>query len=174
MAQPDTEPRSPDEDNKENVKTENKFKSKDEDNKYKKKNTGSGSHSMNYTGENNEIGVILALRNEKYSNKVMYTTFVDRMRTYVLTNFNNARDMIPILDKLEDPKTALLGAQPKDLTDKEKGSDVQVYYKQEEVKKYIKRLTNLENNKETLYGLVWGQCSSGLQEIVKADDEFHD
>ena len=30
----------------------------------------------------------------------------------------------------------------------------------------------MENNKETLFGIVWGQCSTALQEVIKADEDY--
>jgi hypothetical protein len=44
--------------------------------------------------------------------------------------------------------------------------------KQEQVKTHIKRLTNLDGNKEKMYSIVWGQCSNALQEVIKTDDVF--
>ena len=44
--------------------------------------------------------------------------------------------------------------------------------KMEQVKKHTKRLMILEDNKETLCGLIWGQFSSGLQAVLKNDSEL--
>ena len=55
---------------------------------------------------------------------------------------------------------------------KKKKSEVNKRIKQEDVKKHIKRLTTLDNNKETLYGLIWGQCSHGMHEVIQADDDY--
>ena len=40
------------------------------------------------------------------------------------------------------------------------------------VKQHIKRLNILDSKKEKLYALVWGQISTGLQEVIKGEDEF--
>ena len=42
----------------------------------------------------------------------------------------------------------------------------------EEVKLYARRIKNLKDNKQTLFGVVWGQYSSGLQEVIKGDDDY--
>jgi hypothetical protein len=39
---------------------------------------------------------------------------------------------------------------------------------------HIKHLvTILDNSKVSSFGYVWGQCSSILHEMIKADDEFN-
>ena len=130
------------------------------------------SKPITHGGENEDIGVILTLSDERFQKRVVYSVFIEKLKNYVLQNFNDAKDMIPIIEKLEDPKTAILTTQPKDLTTEETKSEVKKWIKQEEVKKHIKRLTNLDNNKETLYGIVWGQCSVALQEVMKTDSDF--
>ena len=125
-----------------------------------------------YSGEKEDIGVILALQSEKFANKVAFTSFIDKMKNHVLTEFEEARDMIPILDSLEDPTSTVEGKEPTELTEEEAKSEVKRWMKQEKVKQHIKRLNTLESNKEKLYALVWGQFSTGLQEVLKGEDAF--
>ena len=42
----------------------------------------------------------------------------------------------------------------------------------EEIKRFMRRVSNLEENKDTLYGLIWGQCSNGVRELVKAKSDY--
>ena len=123
-------------------------------------------------GEEEGIGLILTLRTERYSNKVAFSTFQDKLKNYVLTNFEEAKDIISLIDNLKDPQPDSISAQPKNLSTNDAKNQVLVWMKQEQVKKHINRLTTLENNKETLYGVVWGQCTSGLQEVLKGDDDL--
>jgi hypothetical protein len=127
---------------------------------------------LTYAGENEDVGVVLALRSERYSKKVVFGVFIEKMKNYVLQNFVDGKDMMPILDKLEDPKNDIIADQPKDLTNDEQRSEVMRWMKQEQVKTHIKRLTNLDGNKEKMYSIVWGQCSNALQEVIKTDDAF--
>ena len=90
-----------------------------------------------YTGEKSEIGIILALKNERFANKVVFTTFIDKMKNYVLTSFSEAKDMMPILESLKDPKTDIKSKQPIELTDDETKSDVLRWMKLEEVKLHV-------------------------------------
>ena len=125
-----------------------------------------------YKGEHDKIGVILALRSEPFNHMVIYTCFVEKIKTYILSNFDDAKDLIPIVEELRDSMQDVINDEPTELNPGNQNSMVKLWMKQEEVKRHVKRITNLKNNKETLYGVVWGQCSAGLQEAIKADDDF--
>ena len=101
-----------------------------------------GQQIASYSGECDNLSVILALRSENYNNKVLFSTFIDKLKNYVLTNFNDARDMIPILDKLEDPRSEIISKQPVELEESEKSSAVAQMRKKEEVKRFMKRLAH--------------------------------
>ena len=126
----------------------------------------------NYAGENPKIRVILALRTERFSNKVVYSTFTEKLKNYVLTTFEEARDIIPMIESRKDTTQDIVNEQPVDLSGEDKKNDVLQWLNREKVRQYYRRITILENNKETLYGLVWGQCSTGLQEVIKADEKY--
>ena len=126
-----------------------------------------------HQGENANIGVILTLKNERFSNKVVFSIFIDKMRNHVLTSFEHGKDIVLILESLKDPKPDLDNTEPKELTEAERKSEVKRWMKQEEVKLHIKRIKALESNKEKLYALIWGQCSHALQEVLKGDKFFY-
>ena len=126
----------------------------------------------NYEGENSDISLVLALPSEKLSNKVVFTTFIDKMKNYVLTTFEEGKDMMPILEYMVDPKTMIEAEEPIDLTTEEMKSAVKQWLKQEEVKQHSKRLKFLKHNKEKLYALIWGQLTHGLQEELKGNNSF--
>ena len=134
--------------------------------------TNISSQAYNYGGESEHIDVILALRTERFNKKVVYSTFIDKLKNYVLVNFSEANDIIPILEHRKDTIDNVKGERPKDLESDEKDSDVAKMIMAEEVKEHVKRLRVLRNNKQTLYGVIWGQCSSGLQEVIKGDEEY--
>ena len=130
------------------------------------------SQGVHFSGDSDDLTVILALRSESFNNKVMFSTFIEKLKHHVLTSFTDARDMMPILEKLEDPRAEIVKNQPIDLEGEAKDSPVAVAQKTEEVKRHKKRLTNLDANKEALYGLIWQQCSNGVRELVKAEKDF--
>ena len=79
--------------------------------------------------------------------------------------------MVPILNKLQAPKTIIKGEQP---TDSSESGKVANAILNERIKRHISHLTTLDNNKVMLHGAIWGQCSVVLQEVIKTEDEFTD
>ena len=62
-----------------------------------------------------------------------------------------------------------------DATDDESSDNIiQSLVIKELVKNHINRLTKLDMNKMKLYGLIWGQLTTGLQEVIKGDEDFSD
>ena len=49
-----------------------------DDGKYKKGNITLLSQGYDYDGEKSEIGIILALKNDRFVNKVVFTTFIEK------------------------------------------------------------------------------------------------
>ena len=130
------------------------------------------SQGYDYKGVDEDIGVILGLSNERFGAKVDFTSFTDKLKIHVLTNFTQGEDVVPILESLTDPMKMIEDEEPKDLTEAEAKSVVKQWMKQEEVKLHVKRIKTLESNKKSLYATVWGQMSTGLQEIIKGDSDF--
>ena len=133
---------------------------------------GGMSKHITYAGENEDIGVLLTLRDEVFSKRVVYSAFAEKIKNYVTQNFQYAKDIVPIIETLEDTRATVVAEQPLDLVGNDLNSPVLVAMKTEEVKKHIRRISVLEENKVTLYGVVWGQCSTALQELIKTDPDF--
>ena len=125
-----------------------------------------------YKGESDDIVFILTLPSENFDNKVIFSTFIDKLKNYVLTNFEGGKDLLPILELMKDPTPDVEAEEPGDLFGTDADSKVKVWMKQEEVKHHIKRLKNLQQNQEKLYAIIWGQLSHAMQEVVKGDDDF--
>ena len=104
--------------------------------------------SYEYAGENAHVGIILTLPSEKFSNKVVFSAFIDKTKNYVLTNFTGRKDLMPILEFMKDPKPSVDADEPKDLYIDDTKSEMKRWMKQEEVKLHIKCLTALEHNQE--------------------------
>ena len=160
--------------------TSSGLESHEEDSKVKRDNgeTRSSAYGSlkkqgyDWLGEHPDLGVVIGLRSERFNYKVTFTTFQEKLKIYALTNFKEAKDIIQIIENFEDPKDTIESEQPTDLTDTEKVNQVTLWLKQERVKEYLARLKALKNNKESLYGLIWGQCSTGLQEVIKQEDKY--
>ena len=119
-----------------------------------------------YTGQCEEIGVILALRSERFDKKVQFQVFMEKMDTYVISNLKDGGDIQCIFTDMKDPTDVFQEANKpvKPAKDDFGGVDEvdQEIYK-EEVKQFVQRKINLRRNIEKCFGLVWGQCSSGLK-----------
>ena len=138
----------------------------------RRKFDGDYSQGYDYKGEEPKVGVILALRSERFNHKMIYSPFVEKLKNYILSNLDDAKDVVPIVEELRDTTQDVIDDEPVELEPRYEKSQVKVWLKQEEVKRHVKRLNNLRNNKETIYGLVWGQCSTGLQAAIKADSDY--
>ena len=90
--------------------------------------------TIDYMGQTKDIGAILALRSERFSHKVIFSTFIEKLKVYVLTNFNHASNILPIIESLTDPTEDVINDEPEELTPTEATSHVKVWLKQEQVK----------------------------------------
>ena len=137
-----------------------------------------GSYSITQTykwnGKNEDLKSILALKSERYEQKVLYTTFTDNLKNYVSQNYKFAHDLVPIIDKFIDPKSDIEADVPPDLTPTESASEVLRWICKTEVEEYMDRRAALVKNKMSLYGLVWGQCTTALQEVIKGETDFEE
>ena len=127
-----------------------------------------------WTGKNDDLKSILALKSERYEQKVLYSTFTDDIKNYVSQNYKFAHDLIPIIDKFIDPKKDIEADVPKDLTDSEAKSEVSRWIRKTEVEVHMDRRASLVKNKMALYGLVWGQCTTAFQEVIKGETAFEE
>ena len=125
------------------------------------------SNPTSYSGENDSIGVILALRAERFDKKVLFQEFVDKVSNYVVLNFKDGGDIQPLFVDLVDPTKEFQNknklVKPEDDSNEENPTDEvdQEIYK-EEVKHFVQCKMNLKRNLEKSCGLIWSQCSAGL------------
>ena len=100
------------------------------------------SNPTSYSGENDSIGVILALRAEHFDKKVSFQEFVDKVSNYVVSNFKDGRDIQPLFVDLVDPTKEFQNknkpVKPEDDSNEENPTDEvdQEIYK-EEVKQFV-------------------------------------
>ena len=122
-------------------------------------NAYSPTQPYDWKGRKESIGVILALRSERYANKVLFTTFTERLCNHVAQEFDYPGDIVTMIDKMEDPTSEINRKQPVDLTDDQSKSEVMKMMKKKEVETHMDRLSNLDTNKMALYGLIWGHMT---------------
>jgi len=126
-----------------------------------------------WQGDKPEIGGVLGLRTEWLDKKMSYRSFMEKMVEYILSNFDNANDVLSVVrdevDPIVDFETNNL---PKDLTEEEKKSGVKVEIQQQRIKLYMTRELELENNKRKIYGLVKGQILHSLKALLKQETDY--
>ena len=174
-SEPDTKPTTADASHSGGVKAEKQQTEADASGQGSKERRSAtyGIHEgYGYKGEIESIGVILALRTERFNNKVVFSTFAEKIRNYVLSNLYDARDIIPIIEELRDTTQDVVDDEPANLAPKDENDKVKAWLKMEQVKLHAKRLLTLKTNKQKLYGIVWGQMSSGLQAAIKGESDF--
>jgi hypothetical protein len=143
------------------------------DNRHHNQNVGS--NDKNWQGSKTDIGVVLGLKTEKLVYKRTFEVFKDRLSTYVLSEFSNAKDILPVLKKMIDPMNMFkLNNTPVELSDEDSKKSVEQAMQTHRIKLYIAREMNLKDNMDKLYGIVTGQCSHALLSILENDEEFID
>ena len=143
------------------------------DNRYQNQNVGL--NDKNWQGSKTDIGVVLGLKTEKLVYKRTFEVFKDRLSTYVLSEFTNAKDILPVLKKMIDPmSTFKLNNTPAELSDEDSKKSVEQAMQTHRIKLYIAREMNLKDNMDKLYGVVTGQCSHALLSILENDEDFID
>ena len=85
----------------------------------------SGSNGKDFEGAQASIGGILGLKMERLQHKVTFEIFTEKLKTFVLSDFKNPKDVLPIL-RLVDPLIGFKARNvPAALSDKEKGEDIE-------------------------------------------------
>ena len=134
------------------------------------------SNPTSYVGENESVGVILALRSERFDKKVSFQEFTDKVANYVVINFKDGGDIQPLFTDLIDPTSEFQAKnkpiKPEGNEEEENPDEVDLEIYKEEVKQFVQRKMNLRRNLEKSYGLIWGQCSAGLQAYVKGTSAY--
>ena len=127
-----------------------------------------------FKGATPELGGVLALRSENVIAKTNYDKFCEILRTYIMKEMRGGEYVVDIT---KDPNADMIDIyqktyKPKDLTASEKNSDIEVEIKKEEVKEYVRQLTGLKSNLKSIHSLIFGNCTDGVQAMLKADKDY--
>ena len=71
-------------------------------NQQRRQQMPTSSNPTSYTGKNECIGVILALRTKCFDKKASFQEFADKVSNYVVSNFKDGRDIQPLFVDLID------------------------------------------------------------------------
>ena len=122
-----------------------------------------------FEGAKAEIGAVLGLKHEKMKLKAMFDDFIEKLTTYLTSNMTGARDVVKTIIDRDDVMARIDLDEAVDLTEEEEKSTVKVLLKTEEVKKFGARKQQARDNTVKVFGLLWGQCSAGLQTSIKGE-----
>ena len=120
------------------------------------------------------VGGILGLRSENMIKKVNYDQFCEKLYTYIVNNFKNGDAIVEVTRNCSAPiiDDFIVTHKPKELSDEDKKSDIEVEIKREEIKEFVKGLSLVKSNLKKLYTLVYGNCTDGAHTMLKADSEY--
>ena len=81
--------------------------------------------------------------------------------------------MVFIVKHMKDPKINFYNKnKPKDLTEEEAKSSMNKMIQDQEVKQYVYNKQTLKNNLSKSFNIIWSQCKSGVQSILKGEANF--
>ena len=132
----------------------------------------------NFKGDTEDINGFLSLSKEhSTTGHEGFTHFQKQLEAYVLREYDNPNDIMPLILKLVDPIPVYEVSKPStSLTAEQLTADpVASLMLTEEVKTYSNGLKKLKANMTTLWGHIWGQeYTPFLQAEVEADDDYQD
>jgi hypothetical protein len=157
-----------------NIRSNENKRSERQGNKNKAyKNYSDSNEQRNWEGEEPKVGGVLGLRSEWLDKKVSFEVFLEKVTDYILREFTNPRDIVGSIRDMKDPSINFKKHNlPKNLTTKQKESDVEVAIQAQRIKLYAAREADMKNNMDKVYGIVKGQCSMSLRTVIKQDAVF--
>ena len=131
------------------------------------------SNPITYEGECEKVGAILALKVEKFHKKVSYEVFVEKICNYVVQKYTTGADIKVLLTHQKDPiKEYEANNMPEAPSGEDMTNPVTEAILREEIKQFVARKNNIRRNVQSVYSLLWGQCSTSLQAYVKGQDGY--
>ena len=128
-----------------------------------------------FKGSTAEIGATLSLSNERVSTDKGFEFFQDQLETYILRELKNPTDIVILVTDLVDPTSNFLNNMPTPAFDAtEAAADpMKKAVNDQMAKQFAQRIDALRTNIAKVYGLVWGQCTTGLQAEIKSEDDYN-
>ena len=127
----------------------------------------------NYKGYTPEVGYILALCTEKLTKKITFDTFQEKLVTYINKELTYAMYVVYVVKHMKDTKINFNNKnKPKDLTEEEAKSPMNKMIQDQELKQYVYKKQALKNNLNKSFSIIWGQCTSSVQSVLKGEANF--
>ena len=126
-----------------------------------------------YKGETPNVNRIIDLRTENITKKIRFDTFREKLATYTNKDLTHATDVVCVVKHMKDPKiNSNSKNKPKYLTEEEARSSMNKMIQDKEVKKYVNNRQAWKSNLNKYFDIIWGQCTSGVQSILKGESNF--
>ena len=128
-----------------------------------------------FKGSTPEIGATLSLPNERVPTDKGFEFFQDELETYILKDLKNPTDVVTLVTDLVDPTQNFLNNMPKPAFDTTQAAadPMKKAVNDQMAKQFAQRIDALRTNIAKVYGLVWGQCTTGLQAEIKSEDDYN-
>jgi len=128
-----------------------------------------------FKGSTPEIGATLSLPNERVSTDKGFEFFQDELETYILKELKNPTDVVTLVTDFFDPTLKFLNNMPKPAFDAAQAAadPMKKAVNDQMAKQFEQRIDALRTNIAKVYGLVWGQCTTGLQAEIKSEDDYN-
>ena len=100
--------------------------------------------------------------------KQQYTKTVNALAELISKTMGYPKDIVSICKrfKLNDVK------EPEDLTSEEEKSDTKKLIWKTNVQTYVKRVETQEKNCESIFAIIWGQCSTAVKNKLQSLDDY--
>ena len=132
-------------------------------------NPSSSNTKKKVKGGTKELGSnVFQLYVESWDRKQFKRT-KDAIEHYVRLNLTKGNSIVPTIKHLKVSKLKLPEAL---VTEADKKDVVKVRIFEKEVDAYVKREEQMEDNLQTLYSIVWNQCSKQVKVQVKAEKDY--
>ena len=95
-----------------------------------------------------------------------FTKTTREIEEYIGRTYHTPGDIVSAVERLAIPTIP----RPADPVAGASRTDTRIW--EEEVKQYVKRQDTLRSNVQSLYSLVWGQCTEGLREKIKSHNDY--
>ena len=90
-----------------------------------------------------------------------------------MKHLKNAKDVLVLVKDMESLKASFdTKNEPKDLNESEAKSEVKKAILDTIVRQYIDREARLVSNTNNIYGIIWGQCTTGLPSVSEGNEDF--
>ena len=160
--------------------TENTNRSENVQNDQQQKRKGTTYTDKYFVGQTPAIGGVLALQGETHVQKrVTFDRFRELLCNYIAIELQEADNITCLVQDFKDPIQEFEKDKPKMPTNdegKEKElkdlSPIDQMILKEEVKNYSTSVKLIKTNIQRVYGMIWGQCTSGLQGAIRSEEEF--